>query len=308
MNRSGGLLVRGVSDVEGRSAAAVSEGNGGGAVVPLTGWSGDQDYFAFRQHDEFVAESVVDLLRGDILGVMFKGVVSREVCERICEQFWASPHRRTRGVEAPGYYLGTYHYHKTTEGYLDDVEAAAPGLAEVLAVPGEPIGLFRQGMTEALAKEGVDFRLARHGGREACLALLRSWHGTGEYALAPHEDQSQCREPQQADFEIQRVVDRHVAALNICLENGEGGRLVIWNVIPDEDSKRRHGLTYTGSPYPLETLEGFTPLSVPVEPGDIYLFNGAHVHAVEPNTGTGRRTTAAAILGFVDDSTVVTWT
>ena len=42
--------------------------------------------------------------------------------------------------------------------------------------------------------------------------------------------------------------------------------------------------------------------------GDVYVFNGAHVHAVEPNTTEQQtRTTLAAMMAFKDDKTVVTW-
>jgi hypothetical protein len=275
----------------------------------LTGWSGDEEYFTFREYREYRPEAVVDVLRGRVAGVMFRGVVAPRTCAAIAERFWASPDRRTRGVEAPGFYLGTYHYHRTTKDYLDDTERVTAALNAVLDVPDDPLTVFYGGLAEALAGEGVTVRLAEHDGRRACRGLLRSWHGQGEYALAPHEDLSQCSEPKQADFEIQRVVDHHAVALNISLENGAGGRLAYWNIQPDLECRRRLGLHYTGSPYPLDTLEGIAMQWVDIRPGDVYVFNGAHVHAVEPNTDpSARRTTLAGILGFIDDKTVVSWT
>jgi Phytanoyl-CoA dioxygenase (PhyH). len=48
---------------------------------------------------------------------------------------------------------------------------------------------------------------------------------------------------------------------------------------------------------------------IEVNAGDVYVFNGAHVHAVEPNTSPKlRRTTLAGIFGFRDDTTVISWT
>ncbi|MEV6766732.1 hypothetical protein AB0N16_40135 [Streptomyces sp. NPDC051105] len=281
----------------------------GAVAVPLTGWSGSAEYFTFREYDTYRPEAVVDVLLGKVAGVMFRGMVDPETRKELARRFWASTHRKKRGTEAPGYYLGTYHYHKTTETYLEESEQIAPALDEVLDVPGDPTAVFYGGLAEVLAPQGIEVRRARHGDRQACRGLLRSWHGQGEYALAPHEDLAQCTEPQQADFEIQKVAGRHVAALNICLENGDGGRLAYWNIQPDELSKRRLGLHYTGSPYPLESLAGTELTWIDVNPGDVYVFNGAHVHAVEPNTDPDlRRTTLAGILGFTDDSTVVSWT
>lgn len=275
----------------------------------LTGWSGDTNYFVFKEYPEFRPEVVVDVLRGATAGVIFRGMVAPQTCAAVADRFWASDARRERGAEAPGYYLGTYHYHRTTAEYLDETEQMATALDTVLDVPGDPLTTFYRGLTMALAGEGVTVRLAEHNGRQACRGLLRSWHGQGEYALAPHEDLSQCTEPKQADFEIQRVVNYHAAALNISLENGAGGRLAYWNIRPDLASRRRLGLHYTGSPYPAETLDGIAMQWVEISAGDVYVFNGAHVHAVGPNIDpSGRRTTLAGILGFIDDKTLVSWT
>ena len=281
----------------------------GTAVRQLTGWRGDGDYFTFREYRQFRPSAVVDVLRGRVAGVMFRGMVDPGTCAELAARFWASPARRTRGVEAPGYYLGTYHYHKTTERYLAESAEVAAALDAVLDVPGDPLAAFYGGLADVLAPEGVTVRLARHGTGTACRALLRSWHGRGEYALAPHEDRAQCGEPKQADFEIQRALGYQVAASNICLENGGGGRLAFWNIQPDDGCKRELGLHYTGSPYPTGTLDGIELRWLDIGAGDVYVFNGAHVHAVEPNTDpTARRTTLAGMFGFVDDATVVSWT
>ncbi|NUQ96482.1 MAG: hypothetical protein HOY79_07930 [Streptomyces sp.] len=278
-------------------------------VKPVTGWSGSPDYFTVREYSAFDPHAVVDVLRGRVAGAMFRGMVDPETCRTLAERFWDSPHRRTRGVEAPGYFLGAYHYHKTTRAYLRESAESAEAVEAVLDIPGDPLKRFYGGLADALAPDGVHVRLARHDGAQACRGLLRSWHGQGEYALAPHDDRSQCTEPQQADFEIQRVVDHDVVALNVCLENGNGGRLAYWNIQPDDASKHRLGLHFTGSPYPLESLDGIEMKWVEVNAGDVYVFNGAHVHAVEPNTDPElRRTTLAGIFGLVDDSTVVSWT
>jgi hypothetical protein len=96
----------------------------------------------------------------------------------------------------------------------------------------------------------------------------------------------------------------------VCLENGgEGGRLVVWNIRPELACRQRLGLQYTGSPYPVESLQGIERQYIEVRPGDAYVINGGNVHAVEacPDQ-TGRRTTLACLFGFIDDSTVVSWT
>ncbi|MFE2098647.1 MULTISPECIES: hypothetical protein [unclassified Streptomyces] len=275
----------------------------------LTGFSGDPDYFRFKEYRTFDPRAVVDVLRGRSAGVVFRGAVDPEICAELSARFWDSDDREKRTAVAPSYYLGTYHFHKTTEEYLDESERTTPALEEVLGIERDPLTEFYDGLAGALAPQGVTVRRAEHGGRQACRGLLRSWHAAGEYTLDPHEDSSQCAHPGQADFEIQRVLDHQICALNICLENGDGGRLALWNIQPDEASKRRLGLEHTGSPYPMDTLDGIECQWLEINAGDIYVFNGAHIHAVEPNTSAGsRRTTLAGIFGFVDRDTVVSWT
>ena len=275
----------------------------------LTGWSGSPDYFRFREHNEFCPTSIVDVLLGRVAGVVFRGMVPAGTCETLTSRFWTSPARRTRGADAPGHYVGAYHYHKTTSDYLDDSAAAKGALDEILDVPVEPVTVLRRGLSDVLAQRGVELRLAEHEGQPASRAILRSWAGQDVYALAPHEDHGQCTEGRQAGFEIQRVDDHQVVAMNVCLENGAGGRLVVWNIKPDLASRQRLGLQYTGSPYSLQDLEGTAKLWLDIGPGDVYLFNGSHVHAVEPVLGaSARRVTVSAMFGFIDDRTVVSWT
>lgn len=276
---------------------------------PITGWVGSPEYFAFREYDHFDPSAVLDVLDGKVAAVMFRGVVPKSVCREISQRFWESPHRKTRGVEAPGYYLGAYTWNKPTAQYMDESAEANPILADILDVPGDPMKEFYVGLAKVLTKRGATVRPATHNGRISSIALMRSWHGVGKFALDPHDDDSQCADPQMADFERVGVVGKVAAALNICIENeGGNGRLVYWNIKPDTESKRRLGVEFTGSPYPLAPLESYESQWIEVNQGDIYVFNGSHVHAVEPNTdGKQKRTTLAAMLGFIDDSTVVSW-
>ncbi|HZB48387.1 MAG TPA: hypothetical protein VE547_04785 [Mycobacteriales bacterium] len=281
------------------------------APARLTGWQGDPDYFRFVEHTELDPDAVLDVLHGRVLGVVFRSVIDRAAAAELVRRFWASPARKRRGgevCESLGYYVGAYHYHKPTATYLDESAEIAPDLDALLAVPGEPMGWFRDVLGARLAADGATLRLSAQDGRPGCPVLIRHWNATGEYALQPHEDTSQLRWPEQADFEIQRVPDYTVTAVNMCLENGAGGRLVIWNVIPDEESKRRLGLDLSGSPYPVESVDGYPAVRLEVRTGDIYVFNGSHVHGVEASADGGKRTTMAWNMGFCADDTVVTWT
>ncbi|WP_413802476.1 hypothetical protein [Streptomyces iranensis] len=275
----------------------------------VTGWSGGVDYFPFREYSRLEPSAVVEILRGESVGAVFRGAVSKDTCAVLAERFWTSPYRVPREGGALGHYIGAYHYHKTIDGYLDDSAASAPALVSVLGGTDDPLRMFYDGLARELAPQGVTVRLAEHNGRQACRGVIRSWHASGQYTLEPHEDMSQCTDPRQAGFEIQGVVRHRPVALNICLENGPGGRLAIWNIQPDDASKRRLGAHLAGAPYPATALDGLQMQWVDVRPGDIYVFNGASVHAVEPNVDSqARRTTLSGIFGFIDDSTVVSWT
>jgi hypothetical protein len=278
-------------------------------IRPVTGRSGDEQYYDFREYQDFVPEAVLDVLEGRAAGVIFRGMVPPDVCASLSRRFWDSPARKTRGVEAPGYYLGAYTWNKPTAQYMDESAEVNPVLRELLDVPGNPMKVFYDGLGKVLAKRGARVRPSMHHGRESCVALMRSWHGRGKFALEPHDDDSQCSDPQMADFERNGVFGKPVGALNICLQNdGAGGRLVFWNVQPDLECKRSLGVEYTGSPYPAELLSGFDSQWVEIRAGDVYVFNGAHVHGVEPNlTAEQTRTTLAAMMAFLDEKNVVTW-
>lgn len=252
---------------------------------------------------------MVDVLRGRYLGVVFRDVVAPASRAAMISRFLSSPGRRRRGADAPGEYLGAYHYNKTIDDYLDQTDAVRSDLDMVLDVPNEPLREVHHVLREALAPEGIEVRPARHGGRTACAGIFRSWLGRQEFALEPHEDLGQCEDLKQAGFEIQRVATNQIVALNICLDNGSGGRLAVWNLRPDEATRDRLGVRYTGSPYAAEWLTGYERLWLDVRPGDIYLFDAAHVHAVEPVHDEGmHRVTLSGMLGFADAKTVVTWT
>jgi hypothetical protein len=275
----------------------------------LTGWSGGPDYFRFAEFTGYAPGAVVDVLRGRLLGAVFRQAISQETCSEVAARFWTSGSALSRGGEAPVRYLGAYHYHKPTQVYLDECVQIAPALEAAIAVEADPLSLFYGGLADLLGGQGVSVRVAEQGGRQACRGVLRSWFGRGQFALVPHEDAGQCREPGQADFEIQKVLDYCVCALNICLENGAGGRLRVWNIQPDDTSKERLGTYYSGSPYPVSGLDGVESRWLEIGPGDLYVLNGSHVHAVEPSTVPGtKRTTLSGLFGFIDDTTVVSWT
>ena len=275
----------------------------------MTGWEGSAEYFRFIECDEISPSLAVGVLCGQRLGVVFRGVVPAATRQALIANFLGSPGRRTRGADAPGEYLGAYHYNKTIDDYFDQTDAVVPDLRAALDVPGDPLKEFFRKLKQELSLYDVELRPAQYDGREACPAVFRSWMGQRDFALEPHEDRGQCEDPKQVGFEIQQVTGYSIVGLNICLDNGSGGRLTVWNLRPDEETRDRFGVRYTGSPYAAEWLVGIDRVHLDVRPGDIYLFNAGHVHAVEPVRDLdAHRVTLSGILGFADDETVVSWT
>lgn len=261
--------------------------------------------FGFQERTEFDPQLVLDVLQGRSLGVIFRDVIPEHVRKQMVARFWESPARRHREGE-PSHYVGAYHWNKPVETYAAEAAEVLPHVREVLDVPGSPWWLFHEQVGAALAREGAQLRVAETGGGCACPALVRAWDQQGEFALEPHEDTAQCRDPRQSGFEIQDVVAHEVCAVNMCIEHQQGGRLVVWNIRPDDDCRRRLGLVYTGFPYPHDALDDVDELRLDIHEGDVYVFNGGHVHAVD--TTVGHRTNVSFLIGYKDDQTVVTWT
>ncbi|BCY09074.1 hypothetical protein [Actinoplanes sp. L3-i22] len=275
------------------------------AVTALTGEVADDHFFTIAEGGPADLDLVIDVLEQRRLGAALRGFADAAEAAGILERFRSSPARRRRSAEAPSEYLGTYHYHRPPAEYVASAADEAGAVESVLGLPGNAWARFWDELGDRFAPRGVTVRPAVHDGREACRGLVRSWVSSGRFALVPHEDSAQCREPGQAGFEITEVAGR-VCAVNLCLANGDGGGLRVWNIRPDEASRARLGTTLDGGPYPERSLASHRSLRLTPGPGDLYVFNSGHVHAVERHGGY--RATAAALTGFADPGTVIRWT
>lgn len=265
-------------------------------------------YFTLTEATKGDLTSVLDAFDGRCVGAVVKGFLSRDRCAEVASRFWGGP-RATRGVEAPGSYVGAYHYHKTTEAYVSEAREAAPEVDRVLGSARDEIDGFWSDLNGLLGRRGMTIRAARSPFGDAASWLVRSWHGDTRFALLPHDDRGQVGEPRQAGFEIQRTLEYDVFAFNLCIENGAGGNLTIWNTRPDDDYKKSIGVHFTGAPYSDEYLSRFETLTFRPEVGDAYIVRGSHVHAVgNVVSNGGRRLTVACLFGQIDGKTMVWWT
>lgn len=246
------------------------------------------------------AEAVIG---GQYVGAICRGYVSGSACDLLLERFNRHPELRTRLGDARGKYLGTFHWGKAKTEYLRECEKFR---SIVNPFSSEWASAVSQ-LGTTLEASGTLLRPAVWDGLQVATPLIRSWEGTAGYALIPHEDLSQCTDPIQAGFEIQSAAkSNQVCSLNLCIANSYGGDLQLWNHIPTEIEKGRYGTAVEGGPYPLELVEAADTLVIRIEVGDLYIFNGAHVHAVTASESS--RSTISCLLGRVSTREAIIWT
>ena len=270
---------------------------------------------AFRLHEtEKVLDisKVFEILSGKLAAYRIRGFVDHDVCARIAENFWTSPKKVPRpgvgddGVE--GYFIGASHYGKPTQQYLEEARGFESAVQSVYTGTSNPGLLFKQALASGNGHP-IEVRPARSKGLSAGDSKAIYWTGTGAFLLEPHEDLAQLRGPEQSDFEIQEIT--RVLAVNIYAEvSANTGQVQLWNVEPDDETRAELGLTHVGFPYPPELLTDFSDCIVPVETGDLCLFNGNLVHGVLRGemTASKRRLLITFFMGQKNDREIIWWT
>lgn len=287
------------------------------STTPITGRSLPPEGFRLHETDGVVdVDAVLRVLRGDLAAYRITNFISAEDCHRITENFWNSSRRTPRygdgedGVE--GYILGASHIEKSTQDYLDEVEKSADAVRELYDGTINPLADFRRRLAGSADLTGV--RSAVHDGRPAGDSKAVCWNKSGEYLLMPHDDLAQLSDPMQAGFEVQQV--NRVMAVNAYPSvPTDTGQIKLWNVEPDDESRQRLGLTYSGFPYPPECLAGHESVVVGVRTGDLCVIDGNLAHAVlggvptGPDAGLGpaRRLLLTCFTGRIGDD-LVWWT
>lgn len=278
----------------------------------VTGRSLPAEEFTVHTADgKIPPEPLRALLDGHLVALHVRGGLAPAERHALLERFWASPGLTERGGGVRGHYVGAYHYGTPLDRYLDDVESTRAAVDGVLGAE-DPVGLVMDAVHTALAPHGVDVRLAEHGARRAGRMRTVSWVTQGTNLLDPHEDASQLRSPDLAEFEVRRAYDGGLTAANVYLNlPPDGGYLRVWNIRPDEESRRHFGVEHTGYYYPESALAGIPSLDVRPESGDILFLNGHLIHAVVGYGGDAdlgaERVSMNFLIGFVDAGTAVYW-
>jgi len=257
------------------------------------------------EYDDDLVRSVLD---GALAAVVFRKYAPTEECEELLASFLTNPSTRVRHGDATGRYLGTFHWRKTKEDYLADSDAIVDAVDAIVGRFGGASSWrkFEESLRQNLARDGVTLRRATWDGSEVASPLVRAWDGVGEYSLIPHDDLAQILDERQRGFEAQDVASYTSCAANLCFANGSDGNLVLWDYIPTREDRVAFGTELEGGPYPPSAVQGHKRIDVRIGPGDLYIFNGALVHAV--GATREQRATISTLLGFSSRSTVLLWT
>lgn len=251
-------------------------------------------------------EAVVQLYLGQLDVVVLRSQFPRTYLQGLAERFWSLPPHR-REPPAAAFEVGTHHFGRGLNDYLEQAAATSAELASVAAGPGaDLLSEFQAQVAEALARHDIELRRARHGDASAAPFVIRSWAtelDDRRYDLAPHDDAAQLDHPAQAGFEIQRVPRDALIATNIVIDRHHDGALVIWPVAPSADDRARLQVEHDAYPYPDSFLE-VDPVVIAMEPGDVSLFRGRFVHAI---TTSPRRVVASYFSGLVSPREAVYW-
>lgn len=270
---------------------------------------------AFRLYETEKAldvPKVFEVLSGKLAAYCIRGFAARDVCSRIAENFWTSTQKVPRpgvgddGVE--GYFIGASHYGKPTGQYLEEANAFESAVQSLYAGTINPGLLFKQALASGNGHP-IEVRPARSNGLSAGDSKAVYWTGKGKFLLEPHDDLAQLRGPEQSDFEIQETT--RVLAVNIYAEaSANSGQVQIWNVEPDDETRADLGLTHVGFPYPPELLSNFPSFIIPLETGDLCVFNGNLVHGVLRGemASSQKRLLLTFFMGQKNDREVIWWT
>jgi hypothetical protein len=271
----------------------------------LTGKSLSKKAFKFTLSSRIPSGNWKKIARGELLGEIVKGFLSLEDSQRIRENFEQSPALRRRTDGVPGETLGTDLYKSAPDEYMAKTLEVKSDLGRLFYGTVNVPLMLRESLQRTLPA-GIVVRSAVHDGIEYNAVRGIRWTDNGAYSLKFHDDQAQLRDPRQRSMETFQV--EYPVAFNVYPSVSEiGGGLVVYNIAPDDDTRARMGLDFTGYPYPEELLSEFSNVSVIPDPGDLVILSGRFIHGVTGIGGQNPRILLNHFGGFVNPTTFVTW-
>src|ERR1051326_812393 len=122
--------------------------------TPVSGTVAGGSYFRFDELQRFDPESVIQVLRGDHLGVIYRNVIEPDVLDSMLQAFWRNPATRRRS-DAPSYFLGTYHFNKCADTYLSESASVRAPVESLVTMPGSPWLWFHEAVGDRLRQDGA---------------------------------------------------------------------------------------------------------------------------------------------------------
>lgn len=275
----------------------------------ISGKLKNDSYFKFHESALMDFGKIHDVLTGNILGTITHDVITKKDCQTICNNFWNNKAVDERRDGVPAISIGAYHYKKKLDDYFRQVEDCKRDVDDLFSGTDNIVDTLISKFTDYFASKNIHFRLASHNDRAASKFVMRSCNTRSGFVISPHDDVAQCRTVDQKGFEIEKIPDFEMVAVNICLENHNCGELYIWNIQPDNKTRAALNIQESGYPYPPYLLVDFERKIIPIRSGDIYCFNGRNIHAVKSKIISDKyRTTITFFMGYIDDNTIIYWT
>lgn len=264
-------------------------------------------------HDDVVsAEKLEMVLRGDAVAYHIHGLMDRDVCDQVTNNFVHSPHKTTYKVTP---------LIESIDSSLFTIGDRAKYLAQDYKTPTVYDGTRNyfaettQALKEQFADAGINYRLVREGGNEAFASIFRRWGSAGSdedgYAARVHDDEDQVLHQLQEGFETQTTYEEdedpdprwQVSANYYHSVAQHGGDLEIWNIAPPhsffqryEDTEHEHGYGF----HP-DIVDGHDTKVLTPAQGDVIMFNSKLMHAVRGTSGAGIRLSAATLSGISNE-------
>ncbi len=157
-------------------------------MYTLTGSECDKNMFHFYEAREIDFNKVFKVLNGELAGNIYRSAIPSYVCKKIEENFWNSPFRRNRSDEVSALYLGTFHYNKNLDEYLQEAGQYRDKLESLFEGTNHFFNDFINGFKTFLKGKGINFRLAEHFGRQASPFRMSAFPQESPFAVKPHDD------------------------------------------------------------------------------------------------------------------------
>lgn len=249
---------------------------------------------------------------GAVLYVI-RGKNNKEVCEKIVSNFDSILEVKGTNREFDGYVnvdqVGSSQFAKSGFEYMLETRSVSDDTAQLFDdIPDEMVAnfLLDDFLEEGFISKNINFRPSRFKSTYSNFSTIRRWLVNGSMSLHPHEDIAQLEYAKKDGYEIHKI--KNTIACNACVSSSnDGGKLIVWNVIPSEESRKLNNVFDTGYPYSLDNLTDFESISIDLKQGDIYFMNASLIHGVTP-CNNSVRTTMGRFIGQVESNKVVYWT